>query len=397
MANAKKYKQGKILDITLFLFLVLFPFGVLLDYEVGFGIFKLSVRPIDLVALFALTLVIFRWVVFKKYSLYFIPFIFAALFSLLISFTFFPTNEVFVGFFYLVRFISYLSIFVLTAHSIHENPNMKKMLLTSLITVSFFVAIYGFIQYFWLPDLRFLLFLGWDDHLFRLVSTFLDPAFTGLVLVLGSLGSLALIIRGRTPIQIFVFIVLVVATALTYSRASYLTFAIGVLYFLFKKRTKLVLISVLLSFLLFIPFLPRPSSDGVKLERTHSIFAKMQNYQETFKIFSAYPVFGVGFNNLCSARIRVFGDSVLSHSCYGSDSSLLFIMATTGVVGLIIFISSFVALFKDISGNIYGDVWKVSVLSIFIHSQFVGSLFYPWVVGYLAILTAVAIAGKAKD
>lgn len=386
MIGKKKDRQNKLTEIILFIFLVLFPFGVILSFNFHLRGFKISIHPIDVIAITAL-IYTFKQVQLKKYIFYLSPFIF----SLLLSLFLITYKEVMVGFLYLIRFLAYASLFDVVRHLLKKNITFKKTILYSLIAVSFFVAVFGWIQYFWLPDLRSLQLLGWDDHLYRLAGTFLDPAFTGLILVLGALISFSTLTQKKRLDVFLIFVFLTISLALTYSRASYLALFTGLVYFLKNKKFILITGLSLALFLFSLSLLPRPSSEGVKLERTHSIYAKLQNYDETFKIFSKNPVFGVGFNTICSARVKMFGDNFASHSCYGADSSLLFILATTGLVGFIYILNVFVKTFKNIDNNFYGDTFKVSGIAILVHSQFAGSLFYPWVVGYMAILAGISI------
>lgn len=397
MVIAAKVKKNNLKEFVIFILLVILPFGVLLDREVLFGVFQLTIRPLDLVSLMSLVIVISEWNAFKKHKFYLKSFLVAATFSLLASLSFIPLEKVVVGSLYLFRFTAYSSLFFLTKQVIDENLSMKKVILNSLLVISVVAAIFGWVQYLWLPDLRFLKYIGWDDHLFRLVGTFLDPTFMGLILVIGILISFSNTINTKKLISIFVFIFLLITLGLTYSRASYLALFVGFSYYLFKKTRNLIVPLVLLTFLLLIPLLPRPSSEGVKLERTHSIIAKVVNYKETYTVFIKNPLFGVGFNNLCFIREELYADNLNSHSCFGSDSSFLFILATTGIVGFLIFTTAVISVYGDIPRDEFGDVWKATFFAVLVHSQFANSLFYPWTLVYLAILSGVALANKSRD
>ena len=144
--------------------------------------------------------------------------------------------------------------------------------------------------------------------------------------------------------------------------------------------------------LILIPLLPRPPGEGVKLERLHSVYAKAQNFSETVTIISKNPLFGVGFNNICAARIRYIGDpGYKSHACSGSDSSLLFVAATTALVGLLVFLYMAYKIIKSISRNVYGVSFLACSGALFVHSLFVHSLFYPWVMGWMGMLVAFVL------
>ncbi|MEK7542910.1 MAG: hypothetical protein AAB503_01210, partial [Patescibacteria group bacterium] len=87
---------------------------------------------------------------------------------------------------YLIRLISYISFFIYL-WNIFSNEKLRENSLRLLIIVSILVAIFGWLQYLFFPDLRVLKYVGWDDHLYRLTGSFLDPGFSAIILVLGFL------------------------------------------------------------------------------------------------------------------------------------------------------------------------------------------------------------------
>jgi len=386
-------------QIILFAFLILFPFGQII--KIG------QINPIDIVvALGAVTAIIKRY----QYPKYFNDFLLVAIFSYLLSIFIFKNSQVFVGLLYLIRLTAYFYFYIFVCH--FKN---RRLLLNSLLTLSFFTALFGWVQYFIYPDLTSLKYLGWDDHLYRLVGTFLDPGFTSLIIVFG--GVISFVKKKYLLLAFFA-----ATLAFTYSRAGYLALIVSLFLasYLFK-RFKAFLV-VLVYFLVIIFLLPRQGGEGVNLARMYSISSRINNYKETFEIFKKSPVIGVGFNNICLAR-KIYLDDInlSSHSCSGSDSSLLLILATTGIIGLIVFVGSAAKILlnqdilpasksgvsrlseDDISGSIhprnklrgilescykrgfYTKVFWVLLSAVFVHSFFVNSLFYPWVMGYLAI------------
>jgi len=151
------------------------------------------------------------------------------------------------------------------------------------------------------------------------------------------------------------------------------------------------------SLTLIIFLLPRPASSGVELERTFSILARFKNYQETLAVWEKSPLFGVGYNNLCLAKIKYLnhGD-YLSHSCSGSDSSLLGLLATGGVLGLISFTSLLKQIVKNLDYQNLGGGFSACLVALLTHSLFVNSLFYPWVMGLMGLLLAISQKNEAR-
>src|SRR3989304_8999963 len=97
-------------------------------------------------------------------------FVLAGLASLtLAAFRLPPVNVLFSSL-YLLRFLAY---------SLLLNIKIDRKY---LLFFSSAIAVFGLAQYILIPDTRFLAVLNWDDHYYRLLSTLLDPNFTGIIL-----------------------------------------------------------------------------------------------------------------------------------------------------------------------------------------------------------------------
>src|SRR5581483_4139312 len=73
-------------------------------------------------------------------------------------------NELLTSFFYLLRWVSYLSIFFAV---IRFDAAFKKQIVSFLVVDGLVVLFIGIIQYFFYPSLRNLYYMGWDEHLYR--------------------------------------------------------------------------------------------------------------------------------------------------------------------------------------------------------------------------------------
>ena len=388
MVSAKErlYKR------LIFVYLVLFPFGQILRTSISLYGRNIRLHPVDFVALIIFLLWIFEKSRRPKIYTWIKALVVTSVFSLLFSLSLFQLEEIYVGAMYLVRVFAYISVFLISWDVVREKAQLKSNLFMSLIAVSLATAIFGWIQYFLYPDLRSLAAYGWDDHYFRLIGTFLDPGFTSIILVFGLIATLAKYHRVKSKRLVFLSAFFLITIAFTYSRAGYLATLGGLLTLLYLKgKIRVFLVSVVV-FILSILILPKPGGEGVNLGRTTSIFARVANYSETLQIFKKSPVFGVGFNNLCIYRERYLGYlSTDAHSCGGADSSLLFILAVTGILGLFVFAGLAIYLVKNLSSNTFGLTLLASMSAVFIHSFFHNSLFYPWVMGYFAILSAIGL------
>lgn len=281
----------------------------------------------------------------------------AGLVSLIFSAFRLPLPVVLSGSLYLWRFLAYSLILSL------------KIDRRYLLFFSSAVAALGLIQYLLVPDTRWLAAAGWDDHYYRLISTLLDPNFTGIILVLG------LILTYFTyPRSWRLYLLHLSALLLTYSRSSYLALFAAIAAIAFIKRKFYYLLFILL-FLSSLYFLPRPGGEGVKLERLTSAKQRLANYQLGLELWQQSPVFGLGFNTL-----RYFRDNPASRSAPGLDSSLIFVLATTGVVGLLAYLNLLRSLWQK------SRLLRVSLVALLVHSLFVNSLFYPFVLIWLLAL-----------
>jgi hypothetical protein len=398
MVNTKKTRVQTVIKYIIYLYLIIFPFGQLLRWKIVYDSFVIRIQPIDLVVALSALLYVFGQIkenqVFRK-MLYFL---FAAAFSLSLSLTVFSPSQVFVGSLYLFRLFVYSTFFLLVLRGLNEKLISKNKLIDYLVLTTCVVGLLGWTQYFLLPDVRFLRSMGWDDHYFRIIGTFFDPTFVGILLVFGFLVSVVSYIEKSKNIYLIAASALFVSVMFTYARAAYLAMLFGTIVIFYKKKILKLFVYISLIFLLLLLVLPRPSSEGVKLERIHSINQKKDNYLQTIQIIKKHPLFGVGFNNLCAARLKYIGDiGYSSHSCSGSDSSILFVMSTTGIVGLLLFIRLIGSIYYHIKTTKYKEMFFACAAALLVHSLFVNSLFYPWVMGYLAILYAIAFTSRLRN
>ena len=384
MDIAKKLKSIKNWQdkALVFLFLVLFPFGQLLKIN----LYGLKILLVDVVAISCLVRVFCGQYKKTKIHSSFGGFLILSIFSLFVSTQFLSFGTILRGSFYLVRLVSYFALYLVSKKAVSEK-SYKKNQLNSLLAVLAYVALFGWVQYLVIPDLTFLKHFGWDDHLFRLTSTFLDPGFTSIFLVFGFFISFL----NKSKNYLWISIFFLATLALTFSRAGYLALLAGLVTFGFlQKNIKTPFLFGLL-FTIMVLLLPRPAGEGVNLARTYSISARTTNYRETLQIFKKFPVFGVGFNNICEYKQKMFGVSKFSNSCSGADSSLLLVLSTTGALGLISFLDLAKNTWNTLEEGVYADIFRVCFVALFAHSFFVNSIFYPFVLGFMAILLSLAV------
>jgi len=268
----------------------------------------------------------------------------------------------------------------------------RGLLINSLLAVSMATAIFGWIQYFAVPSLKPFFIFGWDEHLFRLVGTFLDPPFIGLIIVFGIIISLNAFIEKKSKKMLIIVVFLLISLAFTYSRGSYLALLAGLGVIGFYKRNVRQILSIVLGLVLLIIVLPTSRNHILGIFRAFSVIARIDNYKRTIQIFKISPVFGVGYDNICLAKAKLDGSvNFFYHDCSGSDSSLLLILATTGVIGIMVFCFSAYKIVKSLKRNSYSVILSSSFAALLVHSLFSNSLFYPWILGYIVILLAISV------
>lgn len=356
------------------LFLVLFatlPLGQLGAIPIASGV---TIYAHDIAVI--LLLIFSRNKVFRgRLRFPIVLFVWAAVASLAANAYAFPPNEFFTSSLYLVRWILYANMYFVA------QAMPPQFILKGLYGFGVTLAGLGLIQYFWYPYLRNLWYLGWDPHLYRVFSTFLDPNFAGLVFVLtlflGAKQKYSLLTQGITLAAFF----------LTYSRSSYLAFLVGVsVWLILTKKTKFIFFIASI-FVIILLVLPKPDGEGVKLFRTVSTFARIGNWQRSLELIREPRPFGIGFNTLRYEQRRrgwLDDSGMISKAGAGFDNSVIFIWATTGILGFFAYIFLLWSQLKI--GSI---VLISSVAAILVHSMFSNSLFYPWVMLWVWVLTAV--------
>lgn len=405
-----------ILKILFSILILLLSTGELLRFDLGNSI---VIRANDiLVGLIVLTWV-FSSIFKKKKSSDFLTnsiaiFVGTCLLSLVLNFNKLSFPHLLVAFLYLLRWVFYAGLyFVLKDFDF----KFKKIIVVLLIISGSIFVIIGYIQYFFYSNLRNLFYLGWDDHLYRMFSSILDPNFAGAIFVLFLLLFTGLLIKSfeeKKTKEIIPFLMLSFGTLgavyLTYSRSAFimLVFSMFLMFSLFKK-IKLIFVILIISFLVFVISSKNFYIENMNLFRIASAEARLDSAQNALKIIGDNPIFGVGFNAYRYAQIRYgFREGIgaqVSHADAGTDNSYLFVFATAGVFGLIAFIyllktilKKSITDYKNKKGleKILSIVFISSISGIIINSLFINSFFYTFIMEWLWILLGLSSSVFSK-
>lgn len=332
---------------------------------------------------------------------------------------------------FLFRLAAYTGVFLVAFNLAREDLKNSYLLLKTLVFSGVVFSIFGFIQMMLLPVLKNLSFSpGWEPYTGRLSSTFFEPNFAGAFIAL----NLLLVVTWLTfkyndmkgsflPLIASIFI-LVPALSLTLSRGAWLLFIVASasLGFFRNKFFWAFALIFLIATILVVPgarerlspvssvLTTKTESLGEKVKLVdQSALARLGSWDRGVRLFKENPVTGVGFNTIrfVSARQGFFGEEDLGgRSGAGVDSSLLFVLATTGVVGFLIFLGigfrifkdSFIAFRKKDSkfSSFMGLLMFSSGLGLLAESTFINSLFYPQIILWFFTMLGIFYAHVEK-
>ena len=190
----------------------------------------------------------------------------------------------------------------------------------------------------------------------------------------------------------------VIALFLTYSRGAFVAFLATVfVWALISKRWK-IMVGLVIVFITLLFILPRPSGEGVNLLRTISVYARIENTQEAWSLFTSSPIFGYGFNTLRFVRqtpALELESPETAHSGGGFHNGWLTLLTTTGIIGVIGYLWIWQKILAETQKE-NKELLILSLIAVFVHSFFDNSLFYPWVMVWMWIVAGSSIGPKNK-
>jgi hypothetical protein len=271
----------------------------------------------------------------------------------------YPIEELLVPILYSLRLVAYVALYILLQKS-------KLMISKTYFYIAGSITlVIGMLQYSLLPDMRVFQYIGWDDHLNRLTLPHFDPTFTAVMIALALLSFKSKII--------YAFISLV-AILLTYSRSVWISLIITVLPFLRFKKV-LLLIPI---FLFVIYLLPQRFGEGTNLLRTYSITSRFESDISYIQKYTWDLLVGRGMNTL----ILDAETGKYDNHATGPNNSYLYLLATTGVLGLIgwgLFLKS---LYQK-------SMHKPMLIFFAVTSLFNNVMFYPFALLWILLMESM--------
>jgi hypothetical protein len=296
--------------------------------------------------------------------------------------------------FYTLRLATYIS-FAFSLSFLIKNkkidPEYLKFQLFSIGVLGLFL---GFIQYTFIKDTRFLSIFGWDDHYARLIGTYFDPGFTGIIFLLTLFIGLSSKYIQNKILQAVIIISFTWGIVLTFSRASYLSLVAGFLIIALSgikisKQSFQKIFTGTVLFIFLIILAPKPFGEGVDLFRTSTIYARYSAVTQQLKNIDSKTFFiGNGpysQKNSLSYLSETNNKLIPSHSRV-PDNIFINVLLSSGIFGLLFFISFLFNSGKNLkSKNLFIYAGFISLL---VHTQFNSSLIQPFIL--LIFLSGVA-------
>ncbi|HSX41751.1 MAG TPA: O-antigen ligase family protein [Candidatus Saccharimonadales bacterium] len=423
--------------------------GLLLAIVIG-QIFRLPIRPGSDLALRAADIVMagvtigwlvmsaYRWLITRKLPTaqlqladkLFLAFQIILPITFLLNFGRFTHHDLLTGFGYLLRLEGYLMLYwVARSWGRRLDPTTWKRY---FVWSAVIVAVLGFVQLGLFGDFRFMTTFGWDPHVGRLLSTFYDPNFVAIYLGLGLIGATAEILFGGQNQRKWYYplgLILLVALYLTFSRSGVISVGIAMVLLGLRKNWKIgLLIAAIFAVVMFLPgragsrFISIFTSTKVETitdKNGKKIVSLVSGDQDTgaqrilswkraIAVIKSSPFYGVGYNNFGPASVQTGGrkaGDAASGAAQASDSSLLDIWATTGLIGLGVFLVFAWQLLRRsllVSRKALADpnlAWRAGfgfgLLALGIDATFVNSLLYPQLLIYWLLFAGILVSFTA--
>jgi len=329
-----------------------------------------------------------------KFSILFLFLTATMTISLLMSIPNFPMENIVAASFYLVRWGVYLLASLVVYNMLDKKIISTEGVENTLIASGVLISVIGFIQLIFLPDFGVLSSeLGWDPHRNRLASTFFDPNFAGayLTICIAFLINRFFSRKGFKKIELVAFLTILLAIFLTFSRSTWAMFAIIILVYGIFKSKRLFIASLITFFVVYFA-VPRIQTrlSGIT-DPADSASLRIVSWKNAMQIIKDNYWLGVGFNTYRYVQ-QDYGfltpETENIHSGSGSDSSLLFIFATTGILGLFFYLLSIFYILTEsfLKRNSGGLMVFAIVLGVLVESQFINSFFYPQILFALLVV-----------
>ncbi len=257
-------------------------------------------------------------------------------FSLLLSLIFFILIQNIVAFLYFCRLAMYMILFSYVLCWVLKGYISEALLFSGFKLFFIILVATGLIQYLYYPNLRNLTYAGWDPHFYRAFGTYLEPVVFATIM---GLFAVYFLLHKRNVLYLLLTIVSAMGIVASYSRAVYVGL-VAVFLTVFRNQIHWKgVISVLCLVAGLLLLFPRPGGEGVNLFRTSTAFSRVEDYLQGLAISTINPISGIGYNHIGSVkRIQSAPEVKINYAASSFHSSFLVILATTGAIGLLLYL-----------------------------------------------------------
>lgn len=369
--------------------LCIFPFGLIFRLKLFANV---QIVPQDVLVLSIFSLIVLDYIRTRKFDTFLkfqFLFLIIGIVSLVLNELIFKDINLTSAILYAIRYVSYICL-------IRVGSYFSKLNIIKYLVLASGVAfiIFGFFQYYFYNSLSWLWYLGWDNHLYRLFSTFFDPNFAGVFYVF-FLFIIFYFQVGKRLSESYIYLLLMffdfLAIIMTYSRTALIALVAGVFAFCILKRKLKVFFAILFFLIVSLLLLSDVMVEGLNPFRTASSTDRIVSLNNVSKIILNNPVIGVGFNGFADAQKRFgFRNPIgvsLSNADYGTDNSILFAFATTGIIGVILYIYSYFLLLKLLikDNNAISIYLFCGLIALIFGGIFLNVLFYTPILSFVFI------------
>ena len=376
-------------------FLVLGQFSLLSrNPNIKLYSFDVSAVFFSLISITYLLFIKYKFSIPKVYFFYLL-FCIICILSLVVNLYRYNTLQFLYAASYLFRLGTFVFLGIGIFGLIRQNILSSGFIINALMNSSLALSILGFVQLILLPDFRVLdPALGWDPHVNRLASTFFDPNFLG-----GYLGLCICIFLGQyfygykwKNYQWFLYFVIpTIALCLTFSRSAWALFAVVIFLYGILRARYLLLLGVFVAFTAYYA-VPRVQTRlAGTTDPSDSASFRIISWNSSLEIFNDNPLLGIGFNSYKYSQIShgfLPKHGFIPNSASGADSSFLFVLATTGLVGFLIFLCAYLYSMS------VSPAYFVFFSGLFIQTQFINAFFYAPVMFLIFVYLSVELSKK---
>ncbi len=404
--------------ISIFLcFLTIFSYVVLgncATFNLGD---RFPVKVAEIISLFTIVfLIIFnKKIKIDKFSIMILTWVVLGSISAIINTIFYnySMSELVYGLLYGIRIIHLVVLCMIISSCLKKYEVSTKKVIDFIILNYIIVCVIGFIQLLAYPVAydfynifyRFgVYFANPDPHVNRLISTYFDPNYLSLCLLIPLSFSIVYWIKYKSKKYLLYIAILLVTILLTVSRSGILGVGvifttILILYIIRGIKTKKMKISII-SFYIVIILLIIISLNFMEIRVFERIvnsatdlstMSRFRSWEQGIEIIKSNPVIGIGYNLLGIYNENIMGISSNDSTAFGNDSSIVQIITTTGIIGSFFFvICSFIhikSLFKQFIIN-EDIIATISIIfSALVCCNFNNLLFYIlWLFVFLMIV-----------